>query len=374
MKVQLSITEQCNLRCEYCYYKDIHARCDMMSDDVMEATVRLAFEKAIKAKRESMCITFFGGEPLLRFDFIRKTVKFTKKLIKELRTELSKKFRLDYSINTNGTLFTDEIVKYLKREKFTVFLSLDGPQKKHDISRRTVDGSGSFKALAPYLPDMAEMGAHVLMIVTRKHVKGLSDAVKWVFKQGFIKVSTYLDFDGSWTGPDFDALIPEYEKMARFWYRSQLEGRDIYLGTIQNKVVMNTFQIRQKNYSCFMNTESMFVATNGNVFPCSRFISSRKNAPYIVGNVFDKGSGVYKGVMPQAVRQFMETDRKECDGCAIRYRCSAHECGCTSFYTTGSLEGVSPEVCTHERILCAICDEYAVKLHEKLFQKKRLSP
>ena len=80
MKVQLSITEQCNLRCEYCYYKDIHARCDMMSDDVMEATVRLAFEKAIKAKRESMCITFFGGEPLLRFDFIRKTVKFPLRL------------------------------------------------------------------------------------------------------------------------------------------------------------------------------------------------------------------------------------------------------------------------------------------------------
>ena len=370
MKVQLSITEQCNLRCEYCYYKDVHARCDVMSDDVMEATVRLAFEKAIKIKRESMNITFFGGEPLLRFDFVKKTVKFTKKLMKELRPQLPKKFQLGYSINTNGTLFTDEIVKYLKREKFTVFLSLDGPQKRHDISRRTINGSGSFKAIAPYIPDMVEMDAQVLMVVTRKHVKGLAAAVKWVFRQGFSKVATYLNYDGSWTGADFDALIPEYEKMARFWYKCQLEGRDIYLGTIQNKIVMNTFQIRQKKFSCFMNTESMSVATNGNVFPCSRFISSRKDAPYIVGNVFDKDSGVYKGVMPRAVRQFMETDRKECDGCVIRYRCAAHECGCTSFYTTGSLKGVSPEVCTHERILCAICDEYALKLHEKLFQKK----
>ena len=66
--------------------------------------------------------------------------------------------------------------------------------------------------------------------------------------------------------------------------------------------------------------------------------------------------------MPKEVQSFMDHDRKGCNGCAIRYRCLAHECGCTSFYTTGSLKRVSPEVCTHERILCAICDEYADKL------------
>ena len=366
MKVQLSITEQCNLRCTYCYYKETHARCAVMSDEVMEATVRLALEKAIKNERESMNVTFFGGEPLLRFDFIKRTVAFSKKLIKERKSELPKKFQLDYSINTNGTLFTDEIIKYLKREKFSIFLSLDGPQKRHDISRRTIDGAGSFKAIAPYIPDMVEMNAQVLMVVTRKHVKGLAAAVKWAYKLGFRKVATYIDYDGSWTGPDFDALIPEYEKLARFWYRSQVRGEDIYLGTIQNKIMMDTFGIRQKKFSCDMNAISLSVATNGNVFPCSRFISSKKNAPYIVGNVFDENSGTYKGVLPKAVREFMETDRKECDGCAIRYRCSAHECGCTSFYTTGSLKGVSPEVCTHERIICAICDEYADKLHRKL--------
>ena len=58
----------------------------------------------------------------------------------------------------------------------------------------------------------------------------------------------------------------------------------------------------------------------------------------------------------EKIRNFLENDKKECEGCDIRYRCCAHECACTSFYTTGSIEGVSPEVCTHERMLAEICD------------------
>ncbi len=362
MKLQLSITEQCNLRCSYCYYKDTHGRTSIMSDEVMESAVRLAVNKSVERKHPFLNITFFGGEPLLRFDFVKKTVKLAKSLVKENRRALPKAFKLRFSVNTNGTCLTEEIVRFLKREKFEVFLSLDGPERKHDISRRTVDGKGSFRSIAPFIPDLVEMNAVVLMVVTQRHVKGLARSVEWVFAQGFKKVSTFPDFNGSWKSEDFDALLPEYEKMARFWYRAQKKGADIYLGTIEDKMAMGILGIRQKRMSCFMNPGSFSVATNGNAFPCSRFISSRSDAPYVTGNVFDENSGIYRGELPKSVRQFMESDRKECRGCAIRYRCLAHECGCTSFYTTGSLKGVSPEVCTHERLLCAICDEYAEKI------------
>ena len=363
MNIQLSITEQCNLRCSYCYYKESHAkRSAVMSEDVMEATVSLAVQKCVEQKQTDFNITFFGGEPLLRVDFIKKTVKFAKDLIKSHRAELPRDFALTFAVNTNGTLFTDEVVRFLKREKFTVYLSVDGPEKKHNISRKTVDGKGSFRAIKPFIPAMADMNAVVLMVVTRMHVRGLANSVKWMFGQGFKRVSTCVDFDGSWSSEDFDALVVEYEKLARFWYNAKRKGSDIYLGTIQDKVTMCFMGIRQKHYTCYMNPDSLAVAANGNTFPCTRFISSQNGAPYITGNVFDMRSGIYKGVLPRDVRRFMEKDRKECGGCAIRQRCLAHECGCTSFYTTGTLDKVSPEVCTHERILCAICDEYAAKL------------
>ena len=363
MNLMLSITERCNLRCSYCYYKESHmSRSVDMSDQVMEDTMRLAVSRCIEKKDSDLRITFFGGEPLVRMDFIKKTVKFVKGMVKECRSELPKDFELCYAVNTNGTLLSDEIIKYLKREKFTIFVSIDGPAKRHDQARKTSNGSGSFKAIAPYIPALVELDATVLMVVTQAHVKGFADAVKWVFKQGFTKVGTCLDFNGSWTGEEFDALIPEYEKLARFWYKAKKAHSKIYLSTIQDKVSMDVLGGRQKKSTCFLCLDALAVAANGNTFPCTRFISSRKGAPYVTGNVSDKQSGIYKGVMPKEVQSFMDHDRKGCNGCAIRYRCLAHECGCTSFYTTGSLKRVSPEVCTHERILCAICDEYADKL------------
>lgn len=365
MNLELSITEQCNLRCDYCYYRKSHSkRCAVMSESVMEAAISLALKRAIDLKHSFFNITFFGGEPLLQMSFIKKTVLFAKNLVKAHKSELPKGFKLVFTINTNGTLLTDEIIRYLKKEKFSIALSLDGPAKKQDIARRTVDGRGSFKAIASYIPALVEMNAIVLMVITQRHVKGLANAVKWVFKQGFTSVGTSLDFNGKWTSLDYDALTLEYEKLARFWYNSKLQNRDYYLSTIQDKVSMEFLNQRQKNFTCFISSDALVVATNGNVFPCSRFISSKKNAPYVIGNVLDKQSGVYKQIFPRAVSNFIKNDKKECNGCAIRYRCLAHECGCTSFYTTGSLNGVSAEVCAHEKILCAICDEYALKLYK----------
>ena len=61
------------------------------------------------------------------------------------------------------------------------------------------------------------------------------------------------------------------------------------------------------------------------------------------------------------MREFMNRDKQECEGCEIRHRCSMHECACTSFYTTGRIEGVSAEVCTHERMLVEISDNLIIE-------------
>jgi uncharacterized protein len=98
-------------------------------------------------------------------------------------------------------------------------------------------------------------------------------------------------------------------------------------------------------------------AANGNLFPCTRFISSKKDAPYIMGNVFDDPVQIWNGVVARDIQNFFNRDKEDCEGCALRFRCHAHECACTSFYSTGSIHGVSPEVCTHERMLAAICDD-----------------
>lgn len=332
-----------------------------MSDEVIKASIDLAFKKAIEQDDNYLNITFFGGEPLLRMRSIRSAVRYAKKILHEKKKELPDDFSLYFSVNTNGTLLTNEILEYFKKEKFNIALSLDGPEKKHNLARRTINGQGSFDKIAPFIPELVKMDVLILMVITHEHVNGLANAIKWIYRQGFKKIATSVDFDGKWTEEQFDVLISEYHKLAELWYTFQKKGADYYLSTIQDKISLGISNERIKTRNCFISKDALVVATNGATFPCTRFISSKDKAPYTTGNVLNKDSGVHKGRFPKVVSHFMKNDKEECDGCAIKYRCQAHECGCTSFYTTGTLEGTTAEVCTHERILCAICDEIYCK-------------
>lgn len=369
MNLVLSLTERCNLRCTYCYYKVSHeARSLVMSDEIMEAAIRLAFERTIALRQTFLNITFFGGEPLLCMDLVHRGVEFAKSLVAErfgddfvigARTDEKSppKFRLRFAVNTNGTLLNDSIIEFMKRERFRVYLSLDGPEAHHNICRRQVDGSGSFKLIEPHIPALRKLDTVVLSVVTRENMHSLSDAVRWIQVQGFRNMTAAVDFDGKWTGEEFDVLAQEYTELAKLWLDFKRQKIQFYLGTIQDKLKFRLTGQRHRTSTCHVAEGIVACAANGNLFPCTRFISSKPAAPYIMGNVYDEPAKIFGGDVARDIRDFFDRDKEDCEGCAIRFRCHAHECACTSFYSTGSIHGVSPEVCTHERMLAAICDD-----------------
>jgi uncharacterized protein len=67
-----------------------------------------------KSKENPLSLIFFGGEPLLYFDII-------KKLISKLYGE-----NINYSLITNGSLLNDEIVTFLNNNNISVSISWDG--------------------------------------------------------------------------------------------------------------------------------------------------------------------------------------------------------------------------------------------------------
>ncbi len=133
----------CNLNCKYCYYleknnlyKDVSAtRRYVMDDDTLERFTR---EYINAQTMPEVLFTWHGGEPLMR------PLAFYKKAL-----ELQKKYGagrlIDNSIQTNGTLLTDEWCQFFKENNWLVGLSIDGPQDFHDEYRRTRQGGPSFR-------------------------------------------------------------------------------------------------------------------------------------------------------------------------------------------------------------------------------------
>lgn len=361
MNLVLCLTEQCNLRCSYCYYKDSQSdRATVMDNRTMETAIDLGLARTLQFGQRVFNITFFGGEPLLRKETIYAGIAYAKARTAELvaQKKAPENFLVQFAINTNGTLFDDKTLDFCEKEKIHIYISVDGPAMQHDIARRMANGSGSFDAMSRHLPRILKMNAVALCTVTREHVPHLAEAVRWIHEQGFKGMTTSIDFDGKWTGEDFDRLARQYQKMALYWLECRNKGDKFFLGTIQDKIKLRLCGGRYRMYSCHVYDGAMGVATNGNIFPCTRFITSKENAPYLQGNVFTG----FDEAECQIIRDFLHGDKAECNECPIRHRCVAHECACTSFYTTGSIEGVSPEVCTHERMLTEICDSLAEKI------------
>ena len=124
----------CNLNCRYCYYIEKHTGGGVMSDAVLEAYIRQYMEAQ---SGQDILFTWHGGEPTLAgLPFYRRAMK--------LQKQYGQGMRISNSLQTNGTLLTDEWCRFLAQHGWLVGLSIDGPQPLHDEGRRTRSRASSF--------------------------------------------------------------------------------------------------------------------------------------------------------------------------------------------------------------------------------------
>lgn len=127
----LQVTQNCNLRCSYCVYseKDFLSQRShsdkMMSFETAKRAIDFFLMHSMDTQKPN--IGFYGGEPFLNLELIKQAVTYAKKVF-EGRT-------LTFSITTNATLLTDEIIDYLAENDINLTISLDGPKTIHDHNR-----------------------------------------------------------------------------------------------------------------------------------------------------------------------------------------------------------------------------------------------
>jgi uncharacterized protein len=129
----------CNLNCEYCFYLEKQALFAADEKYRMSDKVLSAFITNYITSQPTPVVEFVwqGGEPtLLGIDFFKRVI--------ELQKPFAGQKTITNSLQTNGTLLTDEWCSFLKKNNFMVGISLDGPKEVHDRYRRDRKGMGSF--------------------------------------------------------------------------------------------------------------------------------------------------------------------------------------------------------------------------------------
>lgn len=146
-QLQLIVTEQCNLRCKYCSYSGIYLYNRTHNENFMDWDIA---EKAIRKFHEGFCrvklrktglipaISFYGGEPLLNFELIRKATTMVHSLFRG---------KVILNLTTNGTILTTAMLDFFLENDFHLMFSLNGYREEHNRLRTYSDGTGSYDAV-----------------------------------------------------------------------------------------------------------------------------------------------------------------------------------------------------------------------------------
>lgn len=137
LQLILELTGACNLRCSYCIYGSKIGFRQFNDKSMPKEVIERSIQYLADHGKQDVYVTFYGGEPLLRFDLMRYAIEYA---LERLRGR-----GVHFGFTTNLTLMTEEIASYLVRvPNLSVIFSIDGPEDVHDANRRQADGSGSF--------------------------------------------------------------------------------------------------------------------------------------------------------------------------------------------------------------------------------------
>ena len=345
----LHICHDCNLRCRYCFADEgaYHSEREFMSLET--AITAIDFLLKNSGERKVLEVDFFGGEPLMCLDTIKKVVAYAR--AQEERT--GKKFL--FTTTTNALLLDDDAIDFFNREMENVVLSLDGRKEVHDAIRKTKNGKGSFdyviENVKKFVRSRGDRHYYVRGTFTSKNLDFSKD-VLFLAENGFDSISmepVVTDIDDLQIKEEHLAtILGEYENLCDKYLEKHFKGEGFNFFHFNIDLEGGTC-LQKRVSACGAGNEYFSVVPNGDIYPCHQFAG---NKDFLMGNVRD-------GIIRKDIRsQFAENSlftRKECETCFAKFICSGG-CSANNYNFNGDMNAPYKITCAmmKKRIECGM--------------------
>lgn len=183
--VLIKMTNRCNYACTYCY--DFHANDD--NTDLELVRIQESLDYVLKQSNgDKITISFHGGEPLLQFNKIRDLVSY-------VECNKASSQVVNFSVQTNGTLFTEDVISFLSEKEFSVGISLDGSTEvanRHRPSKKGVTPLGHVERLIASHPDFVHNHCGMMAVLTEASVDHIPEFAIWLQDHDVTSLSLVL--------------------------------------------------------------------------------------------------------------------------------------------------------------------------------------
>ncbi len=346
----LHIAHDCNLACKYCFAEEgeYHGRRALMSFEVGKKA--LDFLIANSGNRINLEVDFFGGEPLMNWDVVKRLVEYGRSQEKIH----NKKFR--FTLTTNGVLLNDEVMEFCNKEMSNVVLSLDGRKEVNDKMRPFRNGKGSYDLIVPKFQKFAESrnqtNYYVRGTFTRENLDFSKDVIHFAdlgFKQMSIEPVVGLPEEPyAIREEDLPVIMEEYDKLVVEYIKRKKEGRGFNFFHFMIDLEQGPC-VAKRLSGCGSGTEYLAVTPWGDLYPCHQFVGREE---FLLGNVDD-------GIVNEACRNEFKLcnvyAKEKCQNCFAKFYCSGG-CAANSYQFHGSITDAYEIGCEMQkkRIECAI--------------------
>lgn len=251
-QLMINPTLDCNLHCWYCYEKHIKGSAILpyTLDNIFSLISNISMKQNIKV----FSLSFFGGEPLLEFDSVKKIILHTSSCCAK------RNIVLRISFTSNAVLIDNKIITFFKKHKLDVSfqVTLDGGRENHNKTSFTSHRGETYDVIMHNVQSLLENQIPVTL------------RINYTIKN-FSSISTIVNDMADWE--------EEYKKfvqvdLQRVW-QDGIEELDIesVMQEFRNKGYNVTSPLLDIDYCihpCYADCENqLLINYNGDVYKCT---------------------------------------------------------------------------------------------------------
>lgn len=352
----IHIAHDCNLRCDYCFAAkgDFGHGRKLMDFETGKAAIDFLIEHS--EGRRNLEIDFFGGEPLMNIEVIKKLVKYAR----GLEEKHNKNFR--FTITTNGLTLNQDSINFINKEMSNAVLSIDGRPHVNDKFRVRIDGRGSYDKIVPLYQKLVSERVYKDYYVRGTFTNynlDFAEDVKHLNSLGFDQISiepvvSERGLPYSLDELDLPVIFKEYEKLSKELIKAKKEGRGYNFFHFMLDLDGGPCAIKRLR-GCGAGSEYVAVTPEGDIYPCHQFVGMDE---WKMGSVLD---GKIDKNMTTIFADANLLKKEECQNCWAKYFCSGG-CNANNQMYAGNINTPHKLSCEMEkkRLECAIMIKVAL--------------
>jgi uncharacterized protein len=344
-QLTFEVTQNCNLYCEYCAYGKFYNR-DFSrnrknlpfsySKSIIDYLANYWTREDDPHYGKQIYISFYGGEPLLNFGFIEKTISY-------LEAKKIKNRKFIYSMTSNAMLLNRYMNKLVKYD-FKLLISLDGNEFNHSY-RIDQNGNNSFSKVFQNVillqkrhPEYFKRNVNFNSVLhNRNSVSEITTFIKKQFDKlpsiGELSTVGILEeckddfektYQNKWENINNDS---NHQHLKKSLFLENPDWRDLsiylhkYSGNVFNSYI-DLLSDHSKNDSlptgtCLPFGKKMFITAEGLILPCEKIAHN-----YKLGEIKSEGVLIDFANICRLYNNFYTKLSKQCSTCYAKNACS----------------------------------------------------